>query len=488
MCAVGLIPIVMFMWRRWLTPWGGSWARLRSGANTAGYEQLEDWLHSLGRVIRVGVEGTGSYGAGLARYLSGAGVEVVADDGAGRRLTAKVPTVATDPARGLLNTLSELRRQGLALDEVALVFHGTTIATNTVINDQLARVTLLTTKGFRNILTYRSGSRPDAYDLRQSRPREFVPREDRIEVNERISGTGVVKALTTSEIGRAVAEVVSSNPQAVAISFLFSYLDDGHERAIDHALRVALPDLPVSRSSEVAREFREYPRTVTTVVNAGLRPVVRDYLIRAQQGIRELGIPGTFLVMQSNGGGVPAERAEAEAHRLLVSGPAAGVAGAVALGAAMGRTHLLSLDIGGTSADVCLIRDGEPSIVPMQHIDSHPILSPSLDIHSAGAGGGSIVEIDRTGALKVGPRSAGADPGPAAYGLGGQSATLTDAHLVAGALGIRTALGGSLTLDREAAFDAIRRVGARLGLNTLATAEGVVAIANAHLEGAIRRV
>ena len=424
----------------------------------------------------------------VAIDIGGTFTDVVADDEAGRRLTAKVPTVPADPALGLLTALSELGRQGLAFDDIALVFHGTTIATNAVINDRLARVVLLTTKGFRDILTYRSGSRPDAYDLRQSRPREFVPRGDRIEVDERISGTGVVKALSASESNRAADEVKSRNPEAVAISFLFSYLDDRHERAMADALRAALPDLPVSRSSEVAREFREYPRTVTTVVNAGLRPVVRDYLVGAEQSIRELGIPGTFLVMQSNGGAVPTARAEAEAHKLLVSGPAAGVAGAVALGTATGRTHLLSLDIGGTSADVCLIRDGEASVVPMRHIDSHPILSPSLDIHSAGAGGGSIVELDRSGALKVGPRSAGADPGPAAYGLGGSNATLTDAHLVAGTLGVRTALGGSLTLDRQAALDAVAHVGKRLGLSTLATAEGVVAIADAHLEAAIRRV
>ena len=424
----------------------------------------------------------------VAIDIGGTFTDVVADDGSGRRLTAKVPTVPANPAQGLLDALVSMGRSGLEFGEVSLLFHGTTIATNAVINDRLARVVLLTTKGFRDILTYRSGSRPDAYDLRQERPREFVPREDRIEVDERISGGGVVTTLTAAEIDRAVYEVKSRMPEAAAISLLFSYLDDRHEEALADALRVSLPELPVSRSSEVAREFREYPRTVTTAVNAGLRPVVRDYLAGAEEGIRELGIPGNFLVMQSNGGGVPAARAEAEAHKLLVSGPAAGVAGAVALGIATGRTHLLSLDIGGTSADVCLIRNGVASVAPMRHIDTHPILSPSLDIHSAGAGGGSIVEIDRSGALKVGPRSAGADPGPAAYGLGGQSATLTDAHLVAGALGVRTALGGSLTLDREAALDAIGRVGYQLDLSALATAEGVVAIANAHLEAALRRV
>ncbi len=424
----------------------------------------------------------------VAIDIGGTFTDVVADDGIGQRLTAKVPTVPADPALGLLDALSALGRRGMAFEEVSLVFHGTTIATNAVINDRLARVVLLTTKGFRDILTYRSGSRPDAYDLRQSRPREFIPRGDRIEVDERVTATGTVRALTASETARAVKEVETRDPEAVAISFLFSYLDDSHERTLADALEAACPGLAVSRSSEVANEFREYPRTVTTAVNAGLRPVVRDYLQRAEDGIRDLGIPGTFLVMQSNGGGVPAARAEAEAHKLLVSGPAAGVAGAMALGAATGRSHLLSLDIGGTSADVCLIRNGLASVSPMRHIESHPILSPSLDIHSAGAGGGSIVEVDRSGALKVGPASAGADPGPAAYGRGGRNATLTDAHLVAGTLGELTALGGSLTLDRDAALDAIAGVGAGLDLDPQATAEGVLAIANAHLEAAIRRV
>ena len=219
-----------------------------------------------------------------------------------------------------------------------------------MINDTLARVVLATTKGFRDILTYRSGSRPDAYDLRQDRPSELVERVDRIEVAERISGSGVIEDLGPGEIERVVAQVVARDPDAVAISFLFSYLDDGHERALAAALHRERPDLAVSISSQIAREFREYPRTVTTVVNAGLRPIVGEYLVGTDEGLRERGIRGAFLIMQSNGGGVPADRAAAEAHKLLVSGPAAGVAGAAALGALTGHSHLVSLDIGGTSA------------------------------------------------------------------------------------------------------------------------------------------
>ena len=424
----------------------------------------------------------------LAIDVGGTFTDTVADDGKGRRLTVKVPSAPEDPSRGLLEAPRDLGRQGLTFEDVGLVFHGTTIATNAVINDRLARVVLLTTKGFRDILTYRSGSRPDAYDLRQDRPKEFVPSGDRIEVAERITSSGVVDELTGGEIERVVQEVAALDPDAVAVSFLFSYLDDSHERSIETALTSAFPELPVARSSEIAREFREYPRTVTTVVNAGLRPVVSNYLLTADQQIRRLGVPGGFLVMQSNGGGVPAARAGAEAHKLLVSGPSAGVAGVVALGASSGRTHLLSLDMGGTSADVCLIRDGKASVIPTQHIEAHPILSPSIDIYSAGAGGGSIVEVDSTGRLKVGPRSAGADPGPAAYGRGGTHATVTDAHVVAGTLGEQTALGGRLHLDRAAAIEAMSRVGAQLGMGPATAAEGALALASAHLEAAIRRV
>ena len=425
----------------------------------------------------------------VAIDVGGTFTDAVANGGDGRRLTAKVPSVPHDPAQGLLEALSELERDGLPLGQVDLVFHGTTIATNAVINDQLARVTLLATEGFRDILTYRSGSRPDAYDLRQNRPKQFVTRDNRVEVRERVAGQGeVLVELTSVEIERVVAEIEDREPEAVAVALLFSYVAEEHEEELASALRNALPGVPISLSSKVAREFREYPRTVTTVVNAGLRPVVGSYLLNADQAIRDLGVTGRFLIMQSNGGGVPAVRAEAEAHKLLVSGPAAAISGVVALGAACGRTQLLSLDMGGTSADVCLIRDGMPPVVPVQHIETHPILAPSIDIHSAGAGGGSIVEVDSAGRLSVGPRSAGAAPGPAAYGRGGVRATITDAHVVAGTLGEDTALGGHIKLDHAAAMDVMTKVGDQLGMSPERAAEGALALANAHLEAAIRRI
>ena len=219
------------------------------------------------------------------------------------------------------------------------------------------------------------------------------------------------------------------------MAFLFSYVNDEHERRVADAVRRALPDRPVTASSEIAREFREYPRTATTVVNAGLRPIVDRYMERAAEGVRRLGVDAPFLVMQSNGGCVPAPRAAREAHRLVLSGPAAGVTATIALAERHGLDRVISFDMGGTSLDVCLVNGGVPPTTSTQVVRDHPIMVPSVDIVTAGAGGGSIASVDRADRLRVGPQSAGAVPGPAAYGLGGQQATLTDAFVVAGILG-----------------------------------------------------
>ncbi|MBI3648464.1 MAG: methyltransferase domain-containing protein [Actinobacteria bacterium] len=421
--------------------------------------------------------------------LQGPFTDAVAFADGDATLVAKVPTTPADPAAGLVDALGELVAAGVPPEGVRLIVHGTTIATNALITGRTARVVLLTTEGFRDVLGYRAGTRPHLYDLEVSRPAELVRRRDRIEVHERVSGQGdVLTALTPEEIERAVSEVADRGPEAVAVSFLFSYLADGHERAVGEALARRLPGVPVSLSSEVAREFREYPRTATTALNAALRPVVGRYLLRARSGLEGIGLPSSFLVMQSSGGSVPAERADREAHRLILSGPAAGVTGAVALGARYGLDRLVSLDMGGTSLDVCLVREGELPMSAVQVVDGHPILAPAVDVVAVGAGGGSIARVDAAGALKVGPQSAGADPGPAAYGLGGKDPTVTDAQVVVGALGEGAPLAGRVALDRAAADEAVSMVGAPLGLDLDAAAEGVIAVATAHMVGALRRV
>jgi N-methylhydantoinase A len=431
----------------------------------------------MGKGWIVGVDVGGTFTDGIARSANG---DVAA---------AKVPSTPKDPSIGFLDALEELGRRGVPLGEVDLVFHGTTIATNALVTGQAARVVLVATEGFRDAMSYRTGSRPRLYDLEQPRPKELVARRDRLEARERLSSTGrVVTPLTGEEIRRVAEEVAARDPEAVAVALLFSYLDDRHEIAIGRALRNRLPATPVTLSSEVAREFREYPRTATAVVNAGLRPVVGRYVENAAAGINELGVDAPFLVMQSNGGCVPADRADHAAHRLLLSGPTAGVTGAIALGARHGLRQVIALDMGGTSLDVCLVRDGVPPITPLQNAEEHPILAPSVDIVTAGAGGGSIASVDRAGRLHVGPASAGADPGPAAYGRGGSEPTLTDAHVVTGVLAESAPLAGRLELDPGEASRAVDRVGSALGLGRHRAAEGIIAVATAHVVRALRRV
>jgi N-methylhydantoinase A len=406
----------------------------------------------------------------------------------GRTRIAKVASTPKDPSIALVDAFVELLKDGVDPDGVGLVFHGTTVATNAMLTGQASRVVLLTTEGFRDIMAFRNGTKPLLYDLSQPRPNELVRREDRIEVRERVSGLGeVVEPLEASEIERVVGEVAARRPDAIAIAFLFSYLRDDHECALADALRTALPGTPVTASSEVAREFREYPRTATAVVNAALRPIVGRYLADAAEGIRQVGVESPFLVMQSNGGCVPAERAEREAHRLLLSGPTAGVAGTIALAERHRLAGVISFDMGGTSLDVCLVQGGVPPTTSTQTVQDHPILMPSVDIVTAGAGGGSIAEVDRVGRLRVGPQSAGAEPGPAAYGRGGEYATLTDAHVIAGILG-PTPLAGRLPLDADQAERAVSGVAQRLRMDPMSAAEGIIAVAAAHGVRALRRV
>jgi N-methylhydantoinase A len=406
----------------------------------------------------------------------------------GEVAVAKVPSTPEDPAVALVAAVAELARRGVDPAAVAALFHGTTVATNATITGRLARVALITTQGYRDVLSYRTGGRPKLYDLQQPRPPELVPRRHRFEARERLAWNGkVVTPLDAPEIERLAGQASASGAEAFAVCLMFSYMNDAHERLIGAELRRRLPDTPVTLSSEIAREFREYPRTATTALNAGLRPIVGRYLLSADHQVRELGVRGPFLIMQSNGGCVPAARADAEAHRLLLSGPTAGVAGAVSVAAQLNLGRLISLDMGGTSLDVCLIQDGSPPVVVSEEVNGHPVLAPSVDVVTVGAGGGSIATVDAAGRLRVGPQSAGADPGPAAYGKGGTDATLTDAHVVTGTLG-GTRLAGRLTLDSAAAADAVGRIADRLDMSRSEAADGIIAVGMANVVRAMRRV
>lgn len=401
---------------------------------------------------------------------------------------AKVASTPDDPSRGLADAVTALAEQGVPREDVSLVCHGTTVATNATLTGNLARVALVTTRGFRDVLGYRQSNRPDVYSLTPRRPAELVQRGLRFEITERLDAKGeVVTPLAEDELSELVERIREEEPEAVAVSFLFSYLNDDHERVVGEVLRSAFPDTPVTLSSEVAREFREYPRTATAGINAALRPLVERYLNTASGALAESGIEAPFLVMQSNGGSVPAERAGIEAHRLVLSGPAGGVAGLVALADALDEPHLISLDMGGTSTDVCLVRDGQLPFTTLQEVQDHTLLAPSVDIHTIGAGGGSIAWIDATGRLRVGPESAKAVPGPACYGRGGTRPTITDAHAVLGTLGTGE-LAGGLVLDGDLAREAVRTIAEPLGVSIEAGAEAILAIGLAHMVRALRKV
>ncbi len=429
----------------------------------------------------------------LVRWLvsidaGGTFTDAVAHGRDGELLVAKVPSSPADPSQALTSVLTELSHHGLPLDEVALLCHGTTVATNAMLTGEWADATLVCTAGFRDVLAYRNGSRPDVYSLTPKRPAELIPRSRRIGAAERIDASGeVITELTEAELERVVREVVATQPESVAISLLFSYVNDRHERLLADALRAALPGVPVCMSSEVVREFREYPRTSTTAINATLQPVVGQYLGRAVDAVRDMGMDAPFLMMQSNGGCVPATRAATAAHRLILSGPAGGVTGLMDLAKRTGVHRLISLDMGGTSTDICLVRDDRIPIATSQQVVDHEVLAPTVDIHTIGSGGGSIAWVDTSGRLRVGPQSAKADPGPAAYGRGGDRATLTDAHVVLGTLG-QAALASNLPLDRTAARKAVDEVGSQIGMSTVEAAQAIIAVSVAQMVRAVRKV
>ncbi|MCR4404290.1 MAG: hydantoinase/oxoprolinase family protein [Candidatus Acetothermia bacterium] len=359
--------------------------------------------------------------------------------------------------------------------------HGTTVATNALLEGKWARTALVTTAGFRDLLEIGRQDRPRIYDLQVERPRALVPRSLRFEVPERLDYRGaVVRPLDERALEELAGKLAAEGVEAVAIVFLFSYANPTHERRAGEILARQL-GCPLSLSCEVLPEFREYERTVTTAVNAALQPVVGAYLRRL-----ELVSPG-WQIMQSNGGIGDTEEAGHYPVRIVLSGPAAGVEGARFVGELTGFRDLITLDMGGTSCDLSLVQRGQVAFTTTGRIAGYPLKVPMVDVHTIGAGGGSIAWLDRGGALRVGPESAGADPGPACYGRGGTEPTVTDAQVVLGRIDPRAPLGGLEELDQQAARKAIMaRIGRPLGLGLEEAAEGILTVVEANMERAIR--
>ena len=412
------------------------------------------------------------------------------NDRTGEAHVFKRPSTPDDPSRAILEGMGEMAEAcGIALDEVSRLAHGTTVATNALLQGKGGRVALVTTEGFRDLLEIGRQVRPHMYDFRRTFPAPPVPAERRFELAERMDAAGKpVRTPAGADIAAAVEAVRASGADACAVCFLFAYLNGAHERRMAEALRAALPELHVSLSSEVQPEFREFERFSTTTVNACLQSVMDRYLGRLEDGLASAAPGASLGVNQSSGGLMSVERARAFPVRTALSGPAAGVVGAIHAARRAGFGDLVTLDMGGTSADMALIRGGEADIAYERAVAGFPIRLPQIDIATIGAGGGSIAWFDRDGLMKVGPQSAGADPGPACYGRGNSEPTVTDANLLLGRLSARGLLDGGMRLDEGKARAAFEPAAARLGLSVERTAEGVLDIVAANMVRAIRTV
>lgn len=416
---------------------------------------------------------------------------VVQDTEAGVLWTAKTPTTPSDFAEGFMTGVRlGLSQADAAAGEVLRLFHGATIATNAVIERRPATVGLLTTKGFRYILEIGRHDIPRGNNIYAwMKPERPVPPNRIFEVSERLDRTGdVLTPMSEDDCRTAARALREMQVEAVAVCFLYSYANDAHERRAAEILREELDGIPISLSSEVLPQFREFERSIATTLNAYVMPQVSRYLTGLESAESRDGMEAPLFIMKSNGGVTSADLAARQAIHTVLSGPVAGVMGATRVSDDAGYPSFISVDVGGTSADICLVKDGRPDVTVERSIGGLPLQLPMLDIATIGAGGGSIARVSATGGLAVGPESAGADPGPACYGQGGTEPTVTDARLVLGHLP-QHLLGGGMRIDLELAHAAIlSRVAEPLGLSVEDAAAGIVEVADNNMAGAMRTV
>jgi N-methylhydantoinase A len=414
---------------------------------------------------------------------------VVIDGGSGRMTFDKVLTTPDDPSRAVIEGL---RRLELPHERIGRVIHGTTLATNAIIQRTGARTALVTTRGFRDVLEIRREKRFDIHDVDIALPPPLVPRPHRFEVDERIGADGGVVAALKADSVVAVADALTAEGiESVAVVLLNSFVNPDHEHRVARLLAARLPGVFVSLSSEINPEIREYERTSTTVVNAYVQPLIRRYLESLERELQALGYAGRLYLMLSDGGVATADVAAGEPVRIIESGPAGGAVAAALVGGVAGFENLIAFDMGGTTAKICLIEDGKPARSPESEIarvewskrgSGFPLRAPGIEMIEIGTGGGSLAALGGAGILQVGPRSAGADPGPACYGRGGLQATVTDADLVLGLLGATSFLGGRMQLDVTAARRAIDEcIGAPLGASTVEAAWAIHDLANEQM-------
>ncbi|OWT71446.1 MULTISPECIES: hydantoinase/oxoprolinase family protein [unclassified Achromobacter] len=416
---------------------------------------------------------------------------VMADTTTGALSYFKVPSSPEDPSVAIAQGTREMLEQhSVPPGEVEYFGHGTTVATNMVIERRGVRTGLVTTRGFRDVLAIGRQTRPSLYDHGVAKPAPLVWRRHRLEVGERLDATGApLRGLDESELEQCVRELLADGVESLAISFLHSYRNPDHEEQARRVVERVAPGLHVSISYEVLPEFREFERTSTTVLNAYVAPRMHHYLERLRTRLKDVGLTVDPLTFHSNGGLMPLKTVARLPVLSCLSGPAAGVIGSTVIGAAADLTEIITFDVGGTSTDVSLITGGRPGFTSDRLVAGYPVKMPMIDIHVVGAGGGSIARLDDVGALKVGPDSAGAVPGPVAFGKGGTVPTLTDANIVLGRLNPATLLGGRMKVDRERAAAVIDALIARpIGVSVEEAAHGILRIATANMSRAIRTV
>lgn len=412
------------------------------------------------------------------------------DDATAQVHVRKVSSTPDDPGRAIVRGVSEILDQigSRSISEVGYFAHGTTVGTNALLTGQGAKTGLITTRGFRDLLELGRGRRPAMYDPQTDKPVPHVPRYLRKEVTERVRHTGQIDTpLDEEEVRSVVRELAAEGVESIAVCLLYSFLAPDHERRIGKIIAEELPDVYVSLSCEILPEFREYERLSTVVTNSYVGPVVSTYLSRLRAVLAEDGLVAVPHVTQSNGGVIPFHTAESMPVRLVLSGPSTGVVGAAQICTAAGFPDIITFDMGGTSSDISLVQEGKPKVTSGMELDGRPVRSPMLDIHTVGAGGGSLGWIDSGNHLRVGPQSAGAFPGPACYG-NGEGATVTDANVVLQILNPEYLLNGQMKIDREASVAAVRRLADPLGLSVEEAALGILRVVTANMARAIRVV
>ncbi len=414
----------------------------------------------------------------------------VFDDKTGAVRIWKVSSTPADPSAGIVAGVTEaLQNSGATLADLAYLGHGTTVGTNALIQRRGVPTGLITTDGFRDLIEIGRQKRPHLYDPQADKPELLSPRDVRFEVKERILADGRVEvALDEDAVRKAARDLKVAGVKAVAICFLYGYVHSKHEKRAKQIVAEEFPEAFISASHEVAAEFREFERSSTTVVNCYLGPIMEFYIRALKSKFETLGLAVRPHLTQSNGGVISFDAASALPVRTVLSGPSTGVIAAQAMGVATGYRNLITFDMGGTSSDVALLQDGRCDLKAKSIVHGYPVKAPMLDIDTVGAGGGSIAYVDVGGLLKVGPRSAGANPGPVAYGLGNEEPTVTDANVVLQTLNPQYLLAGRMKIDQSLAIAAMDRLAANLGLDRYQTASGILSVVTANMAKAIRVV